>query len=184
MIKKVLYFVLLTPFLITCNTDSKSEYQLLVEKELAKEVRNDSLFLGYYFGMTQEEFYDHSWKLNKQELIRNGTGAEILQEVDNLKAGANKIFYPEFKDEKIIRMPVTYSYKGWAPWNRHLWADSLKYDIKEMLEKKYNLTFNELNDPKSGKKQFYQVSANKEIRISEVDQSKVLVQYIDLSQNQ
>ncbi|NBC02402.1 MAG: hypothetical protein GVY20_01720 [Bacteroidetes bacterium] len=184
MIKKVLLFILVASFLVHCNSQSKSEYQLEVEKEMAKGVRNDSLFLGYHFGMTQKEFYEHSWKLNKEELIRNGTGAEILQTVNDLKAPADKIFYPEFKDEKIVEMPVTYSYHGWSPWNRHLWADSLKLDLKRYLEDKYNISFKVIENPSSGQKVFYQISANKEIRISEVDQSKVRVRYIDLTKIQ
>lgn len=184
MYKRLLLFLLVAFILVQCNGEDKSEYQLEVEQELAKGVRNDSLFLGYYFGMTRKQFYDHSWKLNKQEVIRNGTGAEILQYVDGLKADAQKIFYPEFKDEKIVEMPVTYSYHGWSPWNRHLWADSLKYDLKSYLENKYEITFKELEDPTSGEVFFYQISANKEIRISEVDQSKVRVRYIDLTEIQ
>ncbi len=84
---------------------------------MAKDVRNDSLFLGYHFGMTREDFFEHSWKLNKQKVVLNGTGAEILQTENALKSEAQKIFYPKFKDEKIVRMPVKYSYDGWAPWN-------------------------------------------------------------------
>lgn len=179
MIKKLLLFILIASFVVHCNSESKSEYQTEVETELAKGVRNDSLFLGYYFGMSRDDFYEHSWKLNKEELIRNGTGAEILQNVNDLKAPADKIFYPEFKEEKIVEMPVTYSYHGWSPWNRHLWADSLKYDVKNYLEQKYKVTFKELLDPSSGDTLFYQITANKEIRISELNQSKVLVRYID-----
>lgn len=184
MIKKVLFFLLIAFFLMQCNSDSKTEYQREVEKELSKGVRNDSLFLGYYFGMTRREFYDHSWKLNKEQVIRNGTGAEILQNIDGLKADADRIFYPEFKDEKIVEMPVTYSYHGWSPWNRHLWADSLKYDLKDYLEDKYKISFKEIENPTSGEIIFYQISANKEIRITEVDQLKVLVRYIDLTKVQ
>ncbi len=149
---------------------------------MAKDVRNDSLFLGYHFGMTREEFFEHSWKLNKQKVVLNGTGAEILQTENALKSEAQKIFYPKFKDEKIVRMPVKYSYNGWAPWNRHLWADSLKYDVKRLLEEKYKIEFKELSNPNNGEKYLYHIAANKEIRISELDNSVVLVEYIDLSQ--
>jgi hypothetical protein len=132
--------------------------------------------------MSKKEFFDHSWKLNKQKKISNGNGAEILQETEGLKAPGQKIFYPDFKNDKIVRMPVKYSYDGWAPWNRHLWADSLKLDVKRLLEERYQIEFKEINSSKTGKKYLYHVSANKEIRISELDDSKVLVEYIDLTQ--
>lgn len=164
-----------------CQHEVKSEYEKIVEKELSKEVRNDSLFLGYYFGMTRKEFYEHSWKLNKEEKIVNGNGAEIKQETKSLKAPGQKIFYPDFKNEKIFRMPVKYSYNGWAPWNRHLWADSLKLDVKGLLEERYQIKFKEIISPKTGKEYLYNISANKEIRISELDNMVVLVEYIDLT---
>jgi len=178
----ILFLLLASLLIIQCQNDPRSVYQKEVAAELAKDVRNDSLFLGYYFGMTREEFYEHSWKLNKEKLVLNGTGAEILQTENALKSEAQKIFYPKFKDEKIVRMPVKYSYDGWAPWNRHLWADSLKYDVKSLLEKKYKIEFKELSNPNNGKKYLYHIAANKEIRISELDNTVVLVEYIDLSQ--
>lgn len=177
-----MFLFLASLLIIQCQDDPRSVYQKEVATELAKDVRNDSLFLGYHFGMTREEFFEHSWKLNKQKVVLNGTGAEILQIENALKSEAQKIFYPEFKDEKIVSMPVEYSYDGWAPWNRHLWADSLKYDVKRLLEKKYKIEFKELSNPNNGEKYLYHIAANKEIRISELDNSVVLVEYIDLSQ--
>lgn len=178
----ILFLCLASLLIIQCQDNPRSDYQENVATELAKGVRNDSLFLGYYFGMTREEFYEHSWKLNKKQLVRNGTGAEILQTENSLKSEAQKIFYPKFKDEKIVRMPVKYSYDGWAPWNRHLWADSLKYDVKRLLEEKYKIEFKELSNPNNEEKYLYHIAANKEIRISELDNTVVLVEYIDLSQ--
>ncbi len=173
--------LLLALFITQCQKKDNSEYYKKVETELAKGIRNDSLFLGYHFGMVKKDFFDHSWDLNKKQIIQNGNGAEILQNVEELKASASKIFYPDFKDDKIVRMPVKYSYDGWAPWNRHLWADSLKYDVMDLLERKYDIKFTESENPKSGKKYFYHISGNKEIRIQELNQSEVLVLYSDLT---
>ncbi len=181
-IVSILFLCLVSLLIIQCQNNPRSDYQENVETELAKGVRNDSLFLGYHFGMTREEFFEHSWQLNKKQLVLNGTGAEILQTENALKSDAQKIFYPKFKDEKIVRMPVKYSYDGWAPWNRHLWADSLKYDVKRLLEEKYKIEFKELSNPNNGEKYLYHIAANKEIRISELDNTAVLVEYIDLSQ--
>lgn len=178
----ILLLCLVSTMTLHCNHNTQSDYQKEVAKELAKDMRNDSLFLGYHFGMTKKEFYDHSWSLNKKEMVLNGNGAEILQYENALKAEAQKIFYPTFKEDKIVRMPVKYSYKGWAPWNRHLWADSLKKDVRRLLEEKYDIKFQEMSNPNTSNEVLYHISANKEIRISEVDNSVVLVEYLDLSQ--
>ena len=181
-IVSIFLLCLISLLIVHCNHNSQTDYQKKVTAELSKEVRNDSLFLGYHFGMSRKEFFDHSWKLNKKEMVLNGNGAEILQYEDSLKSEAQKIFYPEFKDEKIVRMPVKYSYNGWAPWNRHLWADSLKQDVRKLLEDRYDIEFQEMINPGTAKKVLYHISANKEIRISELDNKIVLVEYIDLTQ--
>lgn len=164
------------------NCEQKTEYQKLVEHELNSGVRYDTLFLGYYFGMTKEEFFEHSWELNRKKLVVNGTGAEIQQEVPGLKARAGKVFYPEFLDNKIYRMPVRYFYYGWAPWNKSLWADSLILEVKDLIADKYNIEFRSKFDSVSQKTIYYQVTGNLQINIKEKDQSQVLVEYIDLSQ--
>jgi hypothetical protein len=58
-----------------CRADSDmAKYERLVKKELAKGVREDSLFLGIKFGMTSKEFYAHCWELNKKGLVTDGNG--------------------------------------------------------------------------------------------------------------
>ncbi|MDR9447565.1 MAG: hypothetical protein RI519_07540 [Balneolaceae bacterium] len=102
----------------------------------------NELFLGYSFGMAKQDFFTHSWELNKQQQIQNGAGAEILREETALKAPAKAGFYPTFSEEgQIISMPMTYSYDGWAPWNQHLSSDSLAFDLQEMLSDSLNITF-------------------------------------------
>src|SRR5690606_9507700 len=117
------YFVLL---LLTFGCTHKSEYRKMVEKEMAKEVRVDSLFMGLEFGMTRKEFFAHCWELNKQGLFRDGPGnATVEYETNELKYPAYMHFYPAFHEGKIYEIPVKFKYKAWAPWNIHLFADSL-----------------------------------------------------------
>ncbi len=177
-------FILALAAVLVCslNCEQKTEYQKLVERELDSGIRYDTLFLGYYFGMSKEEFFEHSWELNKKKLVVNGTGAEIQQEVPGLKARAGRVFYPEFLDNKIYRMPVRYFYYGWAPWNKGLWADSLILEVKELVADKYDIEFRSEFDSVSQKTIYYQVTGNLQINIKEQDQSQVLVEYIDLSQ--
>ncbi|MDX1586168.1 MAG: hypothetical protein R3222_05470 [Balneolaceae bacterium] len=172
--------ILLSILAISC--DEQSRYQELVERELAKESRNDSLFLGYHFGMTRQEFFDHSWKLNNQKIVMQGNRtASIRYDLDHLKYRAQKNFYPEFYDGKIYKMPVRYMYNGWAPWNRDYWADSLKKDVLADFREKYPNRFYEMSHPELEVPAHIMVDKNKRIAIYELDNKEVVVDYADLS---
>jgi len=178
--KSLILLVVLSVTLVYCNKTDDS-YQQIVKKELAKDIRNDSLFLGYYFGMSKQEFFTYSWEMNKTGVITNGSGAQIKKEELDLKAPATMIFYPAFKNDKIYQMPVDYTYDAWAPWNRELWADSLKNDLRKLYEQRYDGEFFEYYDPKTEINYLVQVSGNREIRISEKSTQTVQVLFTDLS---
>ena len=172
--------IILPILAISCSSDM--EYQELVEKELAQDARNDSLFLGYHFGMTRQEFFDHSWKLNSQKIVRDGKGgASIRYEVEDLKFRAHKNFYPAFYDDKIYKMPVKYMYNGWAPWNRKYWADSLKKDVLANFRKRYPNEFIEMTHPELDVPSHIMVDNNKRIAIYELNNQEVAVDYVDLT---
>jgi hypothetical protein len=142
------------------------------------ENKQDTLFLGYRFGMSQEEFFTHSWDLNKEGLVLNGSGAEIVQYTDELKSRTKKSFYPVFENDKITAMPVIYTYTGWAPWNSHLTSDSLQLDLVEYIGDSLNVTFLEEVDPNTRKPIYQTLYHGQEITIMIVDHDKVLVRFL------
>lgn len=166
-------------FVNTYSCKDQSEYEQLIQKELSSDVRIDSLFMGYHFGMSKDKFYDHSWKLNRKKLITNGTGASILKEVDYLNHPAKMYFYPGFFEDKIHQMRMVYSYSGWAPWNKNLNAENLKKDIIKHFEKHWNAEFLQLND-RTGNKHTVSIKGNREIEITELDNGAVEVLIRDL----
>jgi hypothetical protein len=54
MFKKLFFCLIVCAGLICCS--QKSEYDKMLERERNSEVRHDSLFLGYEFGMNVQEF--------------------------------------------------------------------------------------------------------------------------------
>ena len=137
----------------------------------------NQLFLGYYFGMDKQDFFTHSWELNKEQEIQNGAGAEILREETSLKAPANAAFYPTFNEnDQINSMPMTYTYKGWAPWNQHLSSDSLAYDIQQMLSDSLQISFETIVDGE-GLKAYRYDERLPMIGIQPIDQYRVRVIY-------
>ncbi|HKL19661.1 MAG TPA: hypothetical protein VJ905_11855 [Halalkalibaculum sp.] len=172
--------IIISILIISC--DSGTDYQRLAEKELSKGANNDSLFLGYHFGMTRQEFFDHSWKLNSQKIVMQGNrSASIRYDLDNLKYRAQMNFYPKFYGGKIFKMPVRYMYNGWAPWNRKYWADSLKKDVLATFREKYPNKFLEMSHPELEVPAHVMVDKNKRIAIYELDNQEVAVEYVDLS---
>ena len=73
---KYIYFIILVIYLVlsAASCSDSSKYRSLVERELAKEVRNDSLLQGIKFGMSRREFFSHCWELNKKGLFKAGAG--------------------------------------------------------------------------------------------------------------
>lgn len=163
--------------LISCET--KSEYEQLVERELSTGERHDSLFLGYELGMEDKQFLKHSWELNQQQIVTGGSQVEY--EMDNLSAPARMVFYPEFHDGRIYRMPVEISYKSWAPWNRELYSDSLASELVDLYSDVYGPGFIKTTHPEIGKEAWIKIDGNRRIAIYRKDEMKVHVEFLDLS---
>lgn len=174
---KLIGILIISCSLIGCNSEQDGSMFLY-----NGEARQDSLFLGYYFGMSQQEFFDYSFKLNAQKVITNGSGAEIVKKESRLKADARMSFYPKFKNDKIFMMPVIYSYDGWAPWNTHLFADSLLVDLLEVYEDSLNVDFKRFEQDTTPEVYYLHRIDNQEIRMHTLSDSKVLVTFMDLSQ--
>jgi len=168
--------------LASCGSSDIREYEKLVDKELASNKRYDSIFLGIYLGMTNKDFYQHCWDLNKQGLLTNGSeNNSVLWKMDTGFAhGVDINFYPDFDEGKIFRMRTTFNYQAWAPWNKHLGADSLKNEVVKLYKKWYgeqNLI--ELSDNERGKI-FVKVDGNRRITIGRYDDRHIKIEYTDL----
>jgi len=169
--------IFITLLLITC--EQKSEYELLVDKELGKGIINDSLFLGYYFGMSEEEFFNHSRDLNRKNILHGD--AFIRYNLDLFGKDVRMMFYPEFKNGKIFVMPIEVIYEGWAPWNRELYSDSLIVNLVELYNRDYNAEFIKSQFPPFNREVWVSIDGNRRITILKKDDSTALVQFLDLS---
>jgi hypothetical protein len=141
-------------------------YERRLKKELASEIRYDSLFMGLSFGMTSEEFFKHCWGLNKDSIVRQGSANMSVQYDINeeLDYPATMNFYPHFGENKIIEMPVRFIYNGWAPWNKELSADKLAKDVKHWYEEIYGKGFITVTHPLKGEA-YTKIDGNRRITI-------------------
>jgi hypothetical protein len=172
--------LLISGFLISgCSSEAKYERRL--KHELASGVRNDSLFMGLYFGMPEKDFYTQCWKLNKKGLIRQGdSNTTVLYEMKGeLQYPANMEFYPKFKQGLISELPVEFVYRGWAPWNKKLSSDKLELDVLRWYEKVYGKGFIEVRHPVRGSA-FVKIDGNRRITIFKQDELHVWAYFTDL----
>lgn len=179
MIKTTLLISLISLLiLVSCSNKANQNQQETVASITIQEA--DSLIHDYTFGMTRDEFFELSWKYNSDGILINGSGAEIVEDINWLIAPAKRVFYPKFVDEKIVQMPIIYSYKGWAPWNTHLSADSLMYHLLPVISEEYGVEFETLSES-SDNVIYVGIVGNTEIEISTISSFEVEVTYTDLS---
>lgn len=159
-------------------------YESLKKKELAKGQRVDSLFLGIRLGMSSKQFYGYCWEMNKKGLFTDGeSNTAVLYQLNKheLNYSASMNFYPEFHQDKIYKMGVSFQYDAWAPWNSHLSSDSLYADVVKLYKKWYSIgnPFIEISDKEKGTI-YVKVDGNRRITIGKYNEFYVKVDYTDL----
>lgn len=179
MCKRSLFFSIVLAVLYLAGCSSKSPYETMVQEGLESEVQADSLFLGYYFGMPRKEFREHSWELNQKGLMSGFS--KIEYPFHELKSEAVMRFYPDFMNDKIVRIPVSVGYIAWAPWNKEFWPENLIQDMIGFYKKEYDTTFQKVYLPDLETEVFVSIEGNREIRIYKETESTVMVDFRDLT---
>jgi hypothetical protein len=179
--RSVWQITLLISIIFISGCSPRAKYDLRLKNELAKGVRNDSLFMGLYLGMPEKDFYLHCWQLNKKGLIRQGeSNTTVYYQVKNeLKYPAAMDFYPRFMQGKIFEMPVRFKYIGWAPWNKNLSSDNLQSHIINWYEEVYGRGFIEVRHSQYGSA-FVKVDGNRQISIFKESDLYVWAVFTDL----
>jgi len=159
----------------------KTKYERRLKHELASGVRYDSLFMGLYLGMPDNDFYTRCWKLNRKGLIKQGTNNTTVEYImkNELKYPVTMNFYPSFQEGKISEMPVRFVYNGWAPWNKKLSSDSLQAAVLELYKKQYGDDFFEVKHPEKGTA-YVKVDGNRRISIFKEDELHVWAVFTDM----
>jgi len=168
--------------LLTLGCTPKARYERALKRELESGVRNDSLFFGISFGMTPKEFYTHCWNLNKQGLVRQASdNRSVLYIMESeLRHKAHMNFYPTFNSNRIVEMPVSFNYAGWAPWNKKLAADSLQVDLLKWCTENYGGDFIKVKHPSHGAA-YVKIDGNRRITVYKENYFKVWVVFRDMT---
>jgi hypothetical protein len=123
--------------MVNCEGEEapKTLYEKLEREALKSGEEHDDLFFGLYFGMTKDSFLLHCAALNKDTILYQGAGAKVEHEFKKgeLKHPTRMSFYPDFKDGKIFKTDVLFTYNNWAPWNKDTHATLLKKRAKNLM---------------------------------------------------
>lgn len=178
--KLIIKLITLIGIILTIGCSEKQDYHSVVSRELASGIRNDSLFLDNFFGMTSEAFYKGSWDLNKKGLImEGGNNASVLYKLPE-RSDITFEYYPIIKDQKVQSMTGTFRHIAWAPWNKETWADVIIEDVVDILEGWYGAGFIEVPSPGIGKA-YAKVDGNRRIAVYYTVDENVQVLFTDLT---
>lgn len=180
-IKRILFFFSILLLMSACRGTDKKKLIEVEKQELAKGIRNDSIFHGLYLGMTVAAFADTCRERHRQGLFDEGGNRMVEFELKNneLKFPAKISFYPIFTHNKISEVPVFFRYSNLEIWNPEMKTDKLLIDVKKLMEKWYNGRFF-LTALPTGRNGFAQVSGNRRILIKMDKEDEVVVVFTDL----
>jgi hypothetical protein len=144
--------------------------------------KSDSLFLGFYLGMPQKDFFDHCTELNKQQKLTQGSGSttSVEHKISGMYGGdVSMRFFPTFIKKNIYEMPVTYTYDSWAPWNKEYSSAALLPKILESYKAIYGGDFKVVNDRYQGKI-YYRMDGKRRINLFIKDEQFVQAIFTDM----
>jgi len=179
--KEALFILLSIICLQACQP--KSEYQRMVDAELATGIVYDSLFAGLSFSMTQKDFFDYCWEMNSKGLFTNGVGSQVLYDVsEDFSRPTNLAFYPKYINGQMIEMPMEFRYQDWALWNEETTVDLLIEELKDVLIDWYGGNdFIAVETPDGSLTIWVKVDGNRQIRLGRKNISTALVTITDLA---
>lgn len=177
----VIFFGGLLFFSIACRNIGEKSLVAVEQQELAKGIRQDSLFMGLYLGMTRQDFLNHCWQMNKQNLFTEGNNKTVVYQMGKLYSDypIQINFYPRFKEEKISQLPVLFTYKTSDPYNPNMQTEKLLVEVRKEMGKWYGEFF--LTDMPTGGKGYAQVNGNRRILILVERDFEVMVIFTDLT---
>ncbi|AXJ01577.1 hypothetical protein CYPRO_2335 [Cyclonatronum proteinivorum] len=181
--KTLLLFIVLIAGLAAlhaCSEQQPVTYESLIEKGLDSGERHDTLFLGYHFGMTRQDFQTSSWEMNREGIITGLTKVEYTNR-DWLPFEAYIEFFPDFEDGKISRLPLDIHYRDWAPWNQNRFSDSLATELAQHFAQVYGQDFHWMFLPEADREGWFSVRGNRAISVWRRDDMWVRAVFRDLT---
>lgn len=187
-IRIIIFFIGLMFMSYACRNSQNKDLATIEKQELATGIRHDSLFMGLTFGMTEQEFFDFCWGMNKKGVFTEGSGMSVEYQLGkkDFHYPIQMNFYPQFLNDKIKEMPMAFTYKGIDLSYPNEQTQKLLLDVKGLMEEWYGTSFFITPLPKGEKGQnaYAKVSGNRRVLIFSEKEYEVMVIVTDLTARQ
>ncbi|MFS4418005.1 hypothetical protein [Maribacter sp. 2307ULW6-5] len=132
-----LWVIGITALALACN--GKPTLAEVEAEELARNVAFDSLFYGLHFGMTMQDFYDHSYDMNQEGIFfQNNMNVEVIIHYDeDFSSPVDFVFFPDTSYPTIQKVDGYMMFRQWAPFTKEYPASKLQEELKEKMEEWY-----------------------------------------------
>jgi hypothetical protein len=178
--KHLLTFVFILTVAAGCMP--KTEYEQVKERELSSGRIVNDLFLDLHFEMGSKEFYGTCWEHNKKGILTNGGHHLQIHYKPEMPSGkeTNMFFYPQFKDDKLVFMPIEFLYLNWFPGIEEYSNSELMEDVVALMESWYGDGFFEVSNKDKTISAMVKIDGNRLIRVFKKDIKTVRAEMFDL----
>lgn len=177
-----LFTMFLFLLIFSCKRNDSQNLVEIEKKELAKGVRQDSIFWGIYLGMPEEEFYAYCQAMNQRGVFMQGGNMSVeyhFKDNKDFSLPTQMNFFPTFNNRKISEFPIHFAYENYEPWNPNQKTDKLLKEVKTLMEKWSGGSFFITLLPNS-KPAYAQVVGNRRIVIDASKENDIIVTFKDL----
>ena len=127
------------PIMLTQSCKEEQTLEKIEADEMERDVKVDSLFYGIHFGMTMQDFYDHSYDMNQEGVFfQNNMNVEVIIHYDDdFTAPVDFVFFPDTSYPTIQKIDGYMMFRQWAPFTKDYPASKLQGELKEKMEEWY-----------------------------------------------
>ena len=182
----ILSCLVLSLILTGCTRSNEAKYKRYEKNELAKGIRQDSLFKGLYLKMPLKEFRTYSFDMNiKGEFKQGGQKSPnwVQTELTEMSYPATLTFYPQFKEDSINEMNAAIYYENAVYKDGVFESDSLMLDVLQLLDNWYGGETFKIKSPIFYKEDVYvKVNGNRRITVFPDATGQIInLWYVDLT---
>ncbi|OFY87825.1 MAG: hypothetical protein A3F72_02850 [Bacteroidetes bacterium RIFCSPLOWO2_12_FULL_35_15] len=161
--KNLLLILIVLSACTSAEQQFKNKYDLLLKEQNKVTERNDKLFDGYCFGMTEDQFKIKSDSLVGVNLLFiNKDSLYYIPKKTTINGICNLTLFPNFKLRKLSGLKIKTNYDGTEASFR-----LLLYDLRDLVQNKFVTLFSEkINTVNSEDfQECFWINSNKEIHL-------------------
>lgn len=160
------------------------DYQSALKEELESGEKNNDIILDIHFGMSNDDFYNYCRQLNQEQKATQGPKNRSVQvSLPDFERPAHMLFYPNFKDNMIVEMPILFAYDDWAPWNKETFANKFILNIRDLVSDWYDVSLKLVKDA-NGYPGYIAIQGNRQLALTVQDDQYVKLIVSNMSEIQ